>query len=395
MISSLLENRISSIKIIKGWLLLACLCFYQGQSHAVWYEARGQALVISGDRERAKEQATNEAIKQALLFAGASIRSVQTLTNGLLQNEAFHIAANGEIDSVELVSETWHDDYVTVTIRADVVPQTAQCEPAAYLKTIATSYLPLQHPLQAQDGQLHRIGEETSRRLKTQFDNATDTVVINYIAPYSARWDDVNVVRQAPALARQSKAQFILAGTITDISVARNQPSSYAFWKEEEASRHFGLDVQLIDGMNGATLLRKHYSTTAHWQYDRFAQIDTSSHTFWQSSYGHAVSSTLAELVEDVADTLICHPATGRVLKIINDQIQVSIGREHGIKVGDELSLYQTNMVEDAFGQGFLQYRLYPGKVKVVAAFADTATVEPVGNFIMANIQPNDFVAKR
>ncbi|NMH59689.1 flagellar assembly protein T N-terminal domain-containing protein [Alteromonas ponticola] len=375
--------------------MLTCLCLFQGQTYAVWYEAQGQALVISGDRERAKEQATNEAIKQALLFAGASIRSVQTLTNGLLQNEAFQIAANGEIDSVELISEAWHDDYVTVTIRADVLPQKAQCEPAAYLKTIATSFLPLQNPLHAQDGQLHKIGAETSRKLQSQFDMATDTVVINYIAPYTARWDDVNVVRQAPALARQSKAQFILAGTITDVSVARTQPTAYAFWQDEEASRHFGLDVQLIDGMNGATLLRKHYSTTSHWQYDRFAQVDTSSHTFWQSAYGNAISSTLSELVEDVAETLICHPATGRVLKIYNDQIQVSIGREHGIKVGDELSLYQTNMVEDAFGQGFLQYRLYPGKVKVVAAFADTATVEAVGDFILANIQPNDFVAKR
>ncbi len=394
MSSSHLQRKLCNLKAITI-LLLACCGLYHGQSYAVWYEAQGQALVISGDRERAKEHATNEAIKQALLFAGASIRSVQTLTNGLLQNEALQIAANGQIDSVELVSEVWHDDYVTVTIRADVVPQTAQCEPATYLKTIATSFLPLQNPLQAQDGQLHKLGAETSRKLKAKFDSVTDTVAINYIAPYTARWDDTSVLRQAPALARQSKAQFILAGTITDISVARTQPASYAFWEEEESSRHFGLDIQLIDGMNGATLLRKHYSTTASWQFDRFAQIDTASHAFWQSSYGHAVSSTLSELVEDVTETLICHPATGRVLKIYNDQIQVSIGREHGIKVGDELSLYQTNMVEDAFGQGFLQYRLYPGKVKVVAAFADTATVEAVGNFVLANIQPNDFVAKR
>ncbi len=394
MSGSHLQSKLFNFKTI-AILLLACCGLYHGQSYAVWYEAQGQALVISGDRERAKEQATNEAIKQALLFAGASIRSVQTLTNGLLQNDAFQIAANGQIDSIELVNEIWHDDYVSVTIRADVIPQTAQCEPAAYLKTIATSFLPLQNPLQAQDGQLHKIGAETSRKLQAKFDSATDTVVISYIAPYSARWDNANVLRQAPALARQSKAQFILAGTITDISVARTQPAGYAFWEDEKSSRHFGLDVQLIDGMNGATLMRKHYSTTAPWQYDRFAQIDTAGHAFWQSSYGHAVSSTLSELVEDVTETLICHPATGRVLKIYNDQIQVSIGREHGIKVGDELSLYQTNMVEDAFGQGFLQYRLYPGKVKVVAAFADTATVEGVGDFILANIQPNDFVAKR
>ncbi|WP_414830912.1 FlgT C-terminal domain-containing protein [Alteromonas sp. H39] len=71
------------------------------------------------------------------------------------------------------------------------------------------------------------------------------------------------------------------------------------------------------------------------------------------------------------------------------------MGRDHGISVGDELFLYQTRQIQDAFGQSFIQYNIYPGKVKVVSAYADTATVEATDGVVLANIQPNDFVAKR
>ena len=55
----------------------------------------------------------------------------------------------------------------------------------------------------------------------------------------------------------------------------------------------------------------------------------------------------------------------------------------------------KTNEVIDPQGMHFLQYNLYPTKVKVVSASVDSATVVPVDNGIIGNIQPNDFVTKR
>ena len=92
---------------------------------------------------------------------------------------------------------------------------------------------------------------------------------------------------------------------------------------------------------------------------------------------------------------MTCQPATGRVLAVNSDQLQVSIGRAHGIQPGDELTLYKTNEVIDPQGMHFLQYNLYPTKVKVVSASVDSAIVVPVDNGIIGNIQPNDFVTKR
>ncbi|QJR81796.1 hypothetical protein CA267_014030 [Alteromonas pelagimontana] len=377
--------------------VLFCLPgFWHGQVSAAWFEAQGQALITNNNKEMARHQATQEAIKQALLFAGASVKSVQTLTNGLLANDSLQVTAEGEVNNVELISENWHQDFVTVKIRADIFPQARSCPAATFTKNIATTYFPIQNREQAVDGQLEKLSQSVVRKLRDQFAALSDSVSINGIAPYTAQWFDRQVLEQAPALARQQKSQFVLAAVITDLSIHRPAPSSaLAFWKSDTAERRFSININLIDGMNGATLLEKDYVLNAPWEYDRFAKVDVTSAAFWGTEYGQRLIALLTDVVENVKEILICQPATGRVIDVNNERIQVSIGREHGIKVGDELFLYQTKQVKDPHGLSFLQYNLYPTKVKVTAAYADSATVEALDNGILVNIQPNDFVAKR
>lgn len=365
------------------------------QSGAAWFEATGQAVIVNGNKQQARQQATEEALQQAMLFAGASVRSVQTLTNGLLSDDRLQISATGEVAQVELVHETWHDDYVSVRVRADIFPQANQCTAADHLKTLATTHYPIIHREQAQDGQLHALGEILATRLQRHFRHVADNVTLKYIAPYSAQWNQPSVVNQAPVLARQSKSQYVLAGLVTDISVARPAHSSLAFWKDGSANRHFGFSLRLLDGMNGGLLLEKEYTLDAVWEFDRFADIDVASARFWQSHYGKAIDDTLENMVRDITDAVACQPLTGRVLQVAGQRVEVSLGRDHGLQVGDELYLYQTRQINDVFGETYVQYNVYPGKVRVTSAYADTATVEPVEGVILANIQPNDFVAKR
>ncbi|WP_370167027.1 flagellar assembly protein T N-terminal domain-containing protein, partial [Marisediminitalea sp.] len=74
-----------------AFCLFTCLC---GQSYAAWFETQGQAAVLNGNKVQAKQQATQEALRQAMLFAGASVTSVQQLTNGLLNSERMEISAS-------------------------------------------------------------------------------------------------------------------------------------------------------------------------------------------------------------------------------------------------------------------------------------------------------------
>ncbi|WP_083273184.1 flagellar assembly protein T N-terminal domain-containing protein [Alteromonas confluentis] len=375
--------------------LTGTLAVLSWQSSAAWYEARGQALIQQGNRIAAKEKATEEAIRQALMFAGASVQSVQMLTNGLLQEDRLQINASGEVNNLELIDEKWHSDYVTVTIRADIFPKAVTCNAAGFKKTLVTTWFPIEHRQQAGDGQIHALSEQAPRSLQQQFVANSDNTSLQQIVPNTVRWRRSSVLAQAPSLARQSRAQYVLAATITDLSIVRPQHSSLAFWQNDDALRQFSLDLALVDGMNGATLMQKNYSTEALWEFDRFEQIDVSSSRFWQSEYGQAINRLFSNIVEDVEHELTCQPATGRVLAVNSDQLQVSIGRAHGIQPGDELTLYKTNEVIDPQGMHFLQYNLYPTKVKVVSASVDSATVVPVDNGIIGNIQPNDFVTKR
>lgn len=385
-------------KISTVWRQLALLCLLMlpaWQASAAWFEAKGQAVVVNDDKAMARQKATQEALKQAMLFSGASVKSVQTLTNGLLSNDELQIRASGEVSQVELINETWHDNYVTVSVRADIFPQTNQCNTHDYRRTLSTSYYPILHRQQAQDGQLQSLSEVLAVRLQRQFTHFSDAVSLQHIAPYTAHWNDDAVLGQAPVLARQSKTQYVLTGIITDLSVYRPQHSSLAFWKDDSAYRQFGFTMRLVDGMNGGVLLEKQYDLEAGWDFDRFAQVDVTAGRFWQSQYGSALDNTLEDIVRDVEEAVSCQPLTGRVIQVAGDRVQVSLGRDHGISVGDELFLYQTRQIQDAFGQSFIQYNIYPGKVKVVSAYADTATVEAADGVVLANIQPNDFVAKR
>ncbi len=379
-----------SLLAIPGLLLLPTW-----QASAAWYEASGQALIIDSDRPAAKKAATEEAIKQAMLFAGASVRSVQTLTNGLLSDDRLHISSSGEVEQLELVDEVWQDDYVTVTIRADIFPKTSNCSVSAYQKSLSTTEFPVRNKQHLLDGQIQQLPDVLVERLQRRFNQQSDSVALTYIAPYTAQWHDPRVSGQAPALARQSKTQYVLAAELTDLSVERQASPTLRFWEDEKATRYFSLSLRVIDGMNGGTLLNKQYQTQARWKPDRFASLDVTSNAFWHAPYGDAIDTLLTNVVTDISDALICQPLTGRVIKAQGEQLQVSIGRDHGLQEGDELFVYKSRQVIDAFGQTFLQYNVYPGKVRVVSAYADNATVEAVEGTMLGNIQPNDFVARR
>ncbi|MBD3585372.1 hypothetical protein HHX48_06480 [Salinimonas sp. HHU 13199] len=380
-------------RAIVAILSMSVLCPWQVS--AAWFEAQGQALVIEGDKEAAKQEATQEALRQAMLFAGASVQSVQTLANGLLKKEQLTVTANGEVQNVELIDEIWEQDIVTVRIRADIFPKPASCEAAGFLKTIATTEFLIATPAQAQDGQIQELSSVIPRKLQTSLAHQTNAATIAQITDYPIDWRKQNLRRQAPTLARQSRTQYVIAATITDLSLTRKQASMLSFWKGEQATRHFSLDISLIDGVHGGVLMQKQYRDRAPWHFDRFEDIDASGAPFWQSAYGEAINNTLQQISSDVAAKLACQPATGRVIQVAGNSLEVSLGRSHGIEVGDELFLYQTKQISNPFNDNFIQYNLYPEKVTVTAAYADSATVTVANDGILMNIQPNDFVAKR
>jgi hypothetical protein len=376
--------------------ILLLLCFTLSPlAKAAWFSASGQAAILNGDKTAARHEATEEAIKQALLFAGASVRSIQQMTNGLLMDDHIEIRSSGEVNSIELIEEIYQDGVVTVSIRADIFAQESQCSAADYTKRVATTYFPIRFGAQAADGQLHKLGEAAAMRLQETFAQISTGLTLSEVEPYTLNWHTTNQQIQATRLAQKTNVQYVLAITLDDISVERELGSAFKFWKDAQAVRNFAFTLTLLNGASGEELVSKQYRISAAWEYELTRTIDVNSDEFWRSRYGRAVLESLQQSAIDLEQAVICEPTMGRILAVANNQLQINLGKNQKVKAGDQLTLLSVKQIRDTFGQEYKQFVLNPTALVVTQVFAETATVTSRDNSLLANIQENDYVARQ
>lgn len=368
---------------------------YSEQAHSAWFTATGEAVVINRDQNGARREATEEAIKQALLFAGASVRSVQQMTNGLLLDDHLEIRATGEVNTIQLVDEVYEDGIVTVTIRADIFAQQAQCSAADYTKKLSTTYFPIRFQAQASDGQIHELGKVTALRFKDMMDKITPSLTISHIEPYVFDWQKSDEMRSAQSLANKSNTQYVIAFVIDDISVQRFESASFNPFKADSRVRSFNFTMSLLNGATGQSLFSKHYESVTPWDYDFNQMVDVASHAFWRSQYGKNMQKMLQKSITDLEEFAICQPTMGRVLAVANNQLQINLGQSHQVQAGDKLTLFNVKQVTDTFGQKYRQFALHPTKLVVSQVYSDTATVVALDQSLLGNVQPNDFVSRQ
>ncbi len=364
-------------------------------SYSAWFSSTGQAVIINGNKEAARKQATEEAIKQALLFAGASVRSVQQMTNGLLMDDHLEIRSSGEVNSIELLDEVYEGDVVTVSIRADIFAQEAQCSAADYTKQMASTYFPIRFEAQANDGQIQNLGEATALEFRKMLQELTTSMRVSHIEPYVFDWHYSDYQREANALATKTNTQFVISIVLDDISVERFMPNGFNPFKSEQSIRSFDFSLSLLDGASGDELYSKQYQSLAEWGFDYNESVDVASERFWRSQYGLNIEKMLQKSITDLEEFIICQPTMGRVLAVANNQLQINLGKLHKVKAGDLLTLFTVQNIQDTFGQEFQQFKIHPTSLIVQQVYNDTATVTSEDGTLLGDVQANDFVARR
>lgn len=378
-----------------------CLCVFVGLSifpkhvYGAWFTATGQAVVINNDKNGARRDATEEAIKQALLFAGASVRSVQQMTNGLLMGDHLEIRATGEVNTIQLIDEVYEDGIVSVSIRADIFAQQTQCSAADYTKKLSTTYFPIRFQAQASDGQVHDLGKVTALKFKDMMDKLTPSMTISHIEPYVFEWQKADEMRQAQSLANKTNTQYVITFVIDDISVERFESSSFNPFQGSNNVRSFDFTLSLINGATGQSLYAKQYQSVTPWAYEFNKMVDVASQSFWRSQYGHNMQKMLQKSITDLEEFAICQPTMGRVLAVANNQLQINLGQTHQVQAGDQLTLFNVKQITDTFGQQYRQFVLHPTKLVVRQVFSDTATVEAIDRSLLGNVQANDYVSRQ
>jgi len=323
-------------------------------THAQWFEATGKSQLLNDELDIARNLAVQDALKQALLFSGAHVKSIAQISDGLLTSDHFEVRSHGSVRDLQLLSETHHNDQVLVTIRADIVAQDSQCSAGDTISKIALTKFPIRHRQQAATGGIYNLGQQTANQLfkilASHRGSFKATKLLNIEQSLTSQKSSPGqVITAIQTLAQHADAQYLLTGELIDISM--HQPTSKWYGlASHDPKRQFELAMTLFDGNNSEIVWSETYTTQGSWIEESTRTVDVKSSGFWNSPYGNAISNQLQRIASDLNQELYCNELKGSIVNIDNQQLTINLGSNHGVKVGDKFSVYHNKQFIDNNG---------------------------------------------
>lgn len=304
-------------------------------AHSDWYEATGQAFIQQGNAAQARQSAIDDAIKRASLVAGASISSSQFVQNGVLQNERFNISSQGEIKQLQLLSESQNGNLLTVTVRINIDADTSACVGSSYHKPLLLSQVQLLARQDAIYGQLFKLGTDITVQLEHHLHDYSPAALVK---PMPQIVTAAQLVYPETDRLFSNGNQYILLATINDLSLGE---TTSKFWQNEHKERFFSLNVSLYDLFEQHLVYQQEYRTSAGWPYKSKNTPQSHSQAFWQLPYGQKIDRLLLGVAEDIQQQLQCKPLLSSIRQVKDNQVMLELGKMHGLRIGDELQLFQ------------------------------------------------------
>ncbi len=365
------------------------LLLQSNMAFSEWYESSGQAIVKNNNIQLARKQATQDAIKQALLFAGASVNSVQQLTDGLLSNDEFEIRSHGEVNQLQLVNESRAGSVITVTIHADIFAQPVECPEADYKKSLIMPWFNLNQREHAVTGELYDLGQHTAQRFHYHLRRQAPAI---WVQPTQQRYIKTELTSQElMGLGRLHHAQYLFSAQIDNLAIDNNNIG----WFSSEPERDFAINYQIKDLTNGVVIHSGQRTVKTRYEFDLHTAVDSSSTAFWQSSYGNAINAALDSIANEANSLLVCRPAHARVIEVKPDFLVIDMGKSHGVMVGDKLTLFQLVNRIDMSQHSHYRHSVFPYPAEVQQVFENTAIIINTDGLPFNNIQLNDYAVRR
>jgi len=381
--------------------LLTSLVLFGFTANAQWYEAQGHASLEKYSLNLARAKATENALKKALLVAGASVSSVQQVVNGLLTQDQLNIRASGNVNSIELIDEFHSNNTITVRIRADIYPQEKQCFSIDLKKSILLTKSHLSQREQASIGNIYPINHSFIKKLNQHMlinSNFSHPKLLLNSSTAFARLNQSlqtqEIKQLAITLANSSDSQYVLFSEIDDISLTQQRTNTWQVWQQGAYPRNFNVTLYLYNGLNGEQVWQQSYQNSAVWSFNKRAMVDVHSSVFWQSEYGNMLMSLLDKAVKDLDEHIMCEPSEGKLLQVTGNQVVINLGRHHGVKIGDEFSLIHLNNFVSDSGKLYASHNVSAYKVKVTKLTKQSATAVTLDNELLGNIQINDLAVR-
>lgn len=336
-------------------LLLGLLHSAAAVAEAHWVESVGHA-VIAGDIHRARQLATDDAMRKALLSRGAQVRSESTVDQQMKVSDSISVRARGRLTHMEVISETQQGDQLSVAIKAQV-KAAGHCGDKSHrpVKSVAFTSFTRQFPAQSNIGRLEQI----------------DTLLPLELARrgYQQSWYlaqlDPNQLTQMPAktwgaggasttqvrrIAQNSAAQYVISAEVSDLAMltAHNyRHPAYLkrikWWgKEPRDVRKFALHVRVYEALTGSVIYDQQYQTQGRWDFAANRVVGFASGEFWRSDYGVQVDVLLDKIVDDIGRKLQCQPLLVPLQQVAEQsEVYLELGANQGLKVGDVLAVFR------------------------------------------------------
>jgi len=366
--------------------------------HAQWYESTGQSQIIDGNNKRAKTRAIEDAIKQALIFAGASVTSIQTVANGLMSQEKTHVSSHGEIQNIELIDEIYSEGSVSVTLRLDIFTSEQQCYESEFKKSLAITQVQMPNQEQARHGQIFDINKAFSEKIFKRIKSTNREITPRAYYRQAVRVTDfftqhynfdTQLIEQ---IAKQSDSQYVLISQIKDISMGDKQNSQLKFWQSNSFERFFEFEMILFNALTQEIIMQQDYSTSGIWRFEKTAKVDVNSQKFWHSEYGQSIDFLSNQINLDLQQKLSCLPIQGKIKHIKDNTVTFNLGKEHGVKKGQSFAIaYQSFFTdEDGIQQPYIVTSA--NQVRVNQVYSRSAIANSIGDELLANVQKSDII---
>ena len=368
---------------------------------AQWYETQGYARTDDIGVELARVKAMENALKKALLVSGASVSSVQQVVNGLLTQDEISIRASGSVNSIELVDEIHSNNIITVTVRADIFPQEKKCFAVNFKKSLLVTRSKLIHREQANIGEIYDIDKSFIRKLNeklTQQSTYTHTSsILNNKTEFSRLNNSLSrdkIAQLTQSLSAQTDSQYIMFSEINNLSFEKESINPLLFWQQGIYPRIFSLNIYIYNGFNGELIWQKAYENSAPWTFNKRLIVDVESITFWHSDYGLMLDGIIDNVIRDIDENIMCEPSRGKIIRVEGNQVTLNLGRDHGLKIGDEFNLLHSTTFTTNSGKPYSGFNVSPFKVKITSLSRQTAIAITPDGRLFGNIQINDIAVR-
>lgn len=370
-------------------------------TQAQWYEAQGHASLEKNSLDIARTKATENALKKALLVAGASVSSVQQVVNGLLTHDQINIRASGSVNSIELIDELHSSNTIRVTIRADIFPQEKKCFALDFKKSILLTQSHLLHREQANIGKIYPINsaliEQLNQRVFSQSSYASTKLLLKNttaFSRYNRSFQEEEIKQLTISLADNTDSQYVLFSEINDLSLTQQRTNKWQIWQQGTYPRNFDFTLYLYNGISGELVWQENYHDSAVWDFNKRQIVDVNSSSFWQSDYGNMINTLIDKTVTDIDENIMCEPSEGKIIQVNGNQVVINLGRRHGVKMGDEFTLLHLSNFTSDNGKHYASYNVSPYKVKVTKLTKQSATAITIDHNLLGNIQLNDLAVR-